>query len=291
MQTQQADETTDNDSGIVIEEVSADSAQTGDASTGDDAEVVISIGDPPPHDDDEDEGVEETPAIKKLRERHRELAKEAREARAERDALKAQMAPVVTQPTLRAKPKPEDFDFDDDKYEGELLKWHDEKRKADAAAAESNKRAEDEVKALQAKHASYKQRGASLKVPDAAVPFVEAEDVVKKGLSLLQQDILLAGAEDPAALVYAIGTNGEELKKLAAISNPVAFAAAVGRLESKVKVSQRKPSTTPEKPLGGGRAPATSVDSTRDRLEKDAEKSGDMTALFAYDRAQARKKR
>lgn len=288
---------TDQAAEIEIEEVTADDENTGDDNVeaqtndaSDDDEVTVSIGEPPPHDEDDEEQPEDTPAIKKLRERHRELAKEAREARAERDALKAQLQPAAAKPSLRPKPDPADYGFVDEVYEPELLKWYDEKRKVDEAAALEAKRVEDETKALNAKHAAYKAAGAKLKTPPSALTFDEAEDVVRKHLSLAQQSILLDAADDPAVLVYALGSNPEEAKRLGALKNLGTFAVNLGRLESKVKVS-RKPTTSPEKPVGGSRAPGSSTDNKRDRLEKAAAESGDMTALFAYDREQAKKKR
>ena len=102
-------------------------------------------------------------------------------------------------------------------------------------------------------------------------------------LNITQQGIVLQGAENPALVVYALGKNPSKAKELSSITDPVKFAFAVSKLESQLKVSNRKSAPPPEKVLSGtGRASA--VDSTLERLRADAEKTGDYTKVTAYKR-------
>jgi hypothetical protein len=64
----------------------------------------------------------------------------------------------------------------------------------------------------------------------------------------------------------------------------VKFAFAVSKLESQLKVTNRKPATTPEKVLTGTGSTSGSVDSTLDKLRAEAEKTGDYTKVTAYKR-------
>ena len=87
--------------------------------------------------------------------------------------------------------------------------------------------------AWDAKLAGYNAAKADLKARD----FEDAEAVIADTLSVTQQGIILDGAEKPALLVYALGKNPKKAAELAAITNPVAFAAAIGRLEASLKVT------------------------------------------------------
>jgi hypothetical protein len=82
--------------------------------------------------------------------------------------------------------------------------------------------------------------------------------------------------------MYALGKNPEKLKELAAITNPVRFTAALVRMETKMTVSTRKPSTSPEKVIAGNSAVSGINDKTLDRLRDEAEKTGDFTKVLAY---------
>ena len=109
-----------------------------------------------------------------------------------------------------------------------------------------------------------------------------AEDVVQDTLSVMQQGMIVQGAENPALLVYALGKNPKKAKELASITDPVKFAFAVAKLETNLKVTSRKASAKPEKKISGTGRPSGSVDNTLDRLRADAEKTGDYSKVFQY---------
>ena len=64
------------------------------------------------------------------------------------------------------------------------------------------------------------------------------------------------------------------------------FAFAVAKLETQLKVTNRKAAAAPERTIstGGGRI-SGSVDSTLDRLREEALKTGDMSKVMAYKRS------
>jgi hypothetical protein len=231
-------------------------------------EVVVTIGEEAPPTEEE-----KAPEwVRELRRKHRELARENQE-------LKAKLT-VETKPTVGAKPKIEDYDYDSDKFADALTAWHDQKRKADEAERTAQAEQEEKAKAWQQSLDGYVAASKELKVPD----FEDAESHVQETLSIVQQGILVQGADNPALVVYALGKNPKKLAELQSIKDPVKFAFAVSKLESQLKVANRKPATTPEKVLTGTGSTSGSVDSTLDKLRAEAVLTGDYTKVTAYKR-------
>jgi hypothetical protein len=242
----------------------------------DEVEDVVQIG------DEEPPASEETKAapawVKELRQRQRELARENAE-------LKAQLGtgkPANSKPELPAKPKLADHDYDEDAYEKARDEWDAKKRELDSWEANQAERTKAAQKAVQTVHENYATSKKALKVPD----FQDAEDEVVGVLTEVQQSILMAGAANPGAMVYALGKTPKKLQELASIKDPVKFAVAVGKLETEVKVTKR----TSTKP-----APETTVTSrgsnktstaTLERLQAEADKTGDRTKVAAFLRNQ-----
>lgn len=241
-------------------------------------ELVVSIGgeEPPPEPE-----AEQAPAwVKDLRKQNREQQKRIKE-------LERSMAPAAQGETATAPPKKPtlaDADYDTGAYEAKLDEWYGAKAAYDRQANE-RQRAQDEVKgAWNTKLSNYNTAKAELKARD----FDDAEAVIADTLSVTQQGIILDGAEKPALLIYALGKNPKKAAELAAITNPVAFAAAIGRLEASLKVTQRKPSAAPETIPSGNARKTGAVDNTLERLREEAAKTGDMTKVMAYKRQQKR---
>ena len=240
--------------------------------------VSVTIGEAPPQAETE----EPAPAwVKEVRQKNREQARRIRELE---DAAKArEPAPKVQ--TLPPKPTLQDHDYDEAKFETSLAGWFDAKRKVDDDSAKAKTQADNLVKIAQERQASYKQNLSALKVDDAD----EAEDAVVQHLSIQQQDMLLEGTDAPHLVVLALGRNPAKLKELAEIKSPAKFAVALGKLESQVQVTKRKPSTSPESSPSSGAARSGLADKTLERLEADAEKSGDRSAVVAYKQKQKAK--
>ncbi len=118
--------------------------------------------------------------------------------------------------------------------------------------------------------------------------FEDAETAVKAELTLVQQNALLDLAENSTALVYSLGKNASELKRLAALGNSPKFIAEMIRFETRRK---GMPTTREEKPKPEARTPrsagtATSTATAYERklaqLEKKAEESSDRSEIIRF---------
>jgi hypothetical protein len=89
-------------------------------------------------------------------------------------------------------------------------------------------------------------------------------------------------------VIYALGKNPKKAKELAQIDDPVKFAFAVAKLESQLKISNRKAATRPEKQVSATAPIKGAVDSTLERLREEAARTGNMDKVMAYKRAQKR---
>ena len=247
-----------------------DAEATQEASAED--ELIVTIGEEAPPQE------EEKPApewVRELRKQHRELQKRNRELEAK---LTQDQAPKA--PEIGKKPTLEDFDYDAEKFENSLAQWFERKRQADEQAAKVQADIEKQQQEWQARLQGYGKAKAELKVKD----YDDAEGIVQESFNTTQQGVILQGADNPALLVYALGKNPKKAKELASISDPVKFAFAIAKLETQLKVTNRKAASPPEKTVHGTGRVSGAVDSTLDRLRADAEKSGDYSKVMAYKR-------
>ena len=239
--------------------------------------VVVSIGD--------EEPPEEPRApdwVRELRKSHRELQRKVKEYESKEHSAPAYAAI----PTLGAKPKLEDHDYDTDKYETALESWYIKKDAVENVKRQQQQQLDEQQKSWQSKLDSYSKAKNELKVKD----FEDAESTVQDTLNTVQQGVVLQGAENPALVIYALGKNPKKAKELASISDPVKFAFAVAKLESQLKVTSSRKPPPPERSTPTGNAPISgSTDNTLERLRADAERTGDMTKVIRY-RQQQREK-
>lgn len=239
------------------------------------AELVVSIGTEEPQ--PEPEAAKAPEWVKELRRQNREYQKRIRQLERNTQAPAAQGETKAAPPK---KPTLADVDYDTGAYEAKLDEWYKAKAEYERQASE-RARAEQQVKgAWEAKIATYNSAKAELKAQD----FEDAEAVIADTLSVTQQGIILDGAEKPALLIYALGKNPKKAAELAAITNPVAFAAAIGRLEASLKVTSRKPSAAPEQIVSGNAPRSGAIDNTLERLREEAARTGDFTKVMAYKR-------
>lgn len=240
----------------------------------DSEEVVVSIGEESPPQEEEARAPE---WVRELRKSNREKERKIRELEAKLNSTPTEIKPVA----LGKKPTLEDCDYDSDEYEKQLAGWYEDKRLHDAAQAEAEAQRDAESKAWQDKLDSYAKARASLKVRD----YEEAEAFALDTFNVTQQGIVLQGSDNPALIIYALGKSQKRAKELASINDPVKFAFAVAKLETQLKVTNRKAAASPERTItsGGGRI-SGSVDSTLERLREEALKTGDLSKVMAYKR-------
>lgn len=244
-------------------------------------ELAVQFGDEAPP-ASEDQELHSAPQwVKDLRKSNRELQRQLRAYEAKE---KTQQAPQATQaPTLGPKPKLEEFDYDETKFDTALEKWYETKRQVDKVKEESEAQERARQEAAQARLNGYIGEAKELRVKD----FQDVESEVVSALSVEQQGILLAGADKPALLVYALGRSPAKLKSLASINDPVRFAFAAAKLESQLKVTSRNaPKPAPEQRVSasGGAPVSGGSQKTLERLREEAARTGDMTKVIAYKR-------
>tara|TARA_R110002110_G_scaffold51122_5_gene150393 strand:+ start:543 stop:1436 length:894 start_codon:yes stop_codon:yes gene_type:complete len=264
----------DDDDEVEETEFEADDEPT-EAEAEEEEDVVVSINGeaPDPETEDDDRAPD---WVRDLRKEYRNEKRRAKELEQKIEQLERGSAPA-SQP-LGSKPTLEGADYDTERYETELASWYENKRTHDDQQNVVQSQQKAVQKEWETKLESYHSSKAELKVKD----YDFAEDVVQDNLSVMQQGMIVQGADNPALVVYALGKNPKKAKELASITDPVKFAFAVAKLETNLKVTKRKASSKPEKKISGTGRPSGSVDNTLERLRTEAEKTGDYSKIFQY---------
>lgn len=239
----------------------------------------ITIGTPEAPAGNEEEQGQDSSVIRQLRESQREEAKKRKEAERRLADLEERTKPAEqAAPEIGARPKLADFDYDEDAHEAAVERWYGQKRAREAFEAKQQATQEDMAKQQQQVVADYQAKVAALPVDKAKYQAAESEVVAS--LSPMQQAVLL---KSPVAerVVMAIGNSPTHLEKLAKLNDPIALAMEIGRLETQLTTTkQKKSAPPPDRPMtGAGAGPA---DSALERLEAEAERTGDRSKVVAY---------
>lgn len=259
-----ADESGDDDAGAAN-----DGSDEGESETDG---VVVTIGEESAADEGEDQA--RAPEwVRELRKSNREKDRVIRELQAK----VSQANPAPSSVVLGPKPTLAACDFDEDKFEADLTAWHERKREVEDKQREIASAEQKAKDAWQAKLNEYGKAKSALKVKD----FEDAEASAQEVFSVTQQGVILNGSENAAVMMYALGKNPKKAKELAAITDPVKFAFAIAKLETQLKVTPRKIVPPPERQLRGG-AGGSAVDSALQRLQSEADKTGDRSKVAAY---------
>lgn len=246
-------------------------------------------GDPPENDDDappanddtaddefsielegEEPPEEETSLVRQLRE-------ELRAAQKERAELRKAVAPKIE---VGKKPDLwDDCEGDVEQYDAEVAKWNERKRQAEDQERETERAAEVKNQEYQRQFVNYRAKAAQLPVKD----FDDAEKQVVSALPELLQSAVVAYADDPAKVVYALAKHPAKLAALAQEPDPIKFVLAMRDLERNLKVVNRKRPPNPEaETVQSGTAHLSGGDKELQRLEKEAERTGNRSKLVAY---------
>lgn len=245
---------------------------------------IVTIGDSEPEPEEESEGEEEEKQkdpvvlVKKLRSVAKGLEKKnkALQRQLEEKTKSVEVEEPIElgeEPTLKA------CGYDDVKYKQEIRAYDDKKKKVEEQAAKKAKVVEEQTKAWKSRQEKY----VNLKKEHSFKDFEDVEATVSETLSQAQQSMIVAGADDAALLVYALGKNPKKLKELADINDLATFAFKVAKLESQLKVTDKK-APKPETRVKTGKSGGISGSSDKvlERLREDAAKSGDYTQVTAY---------
>lgn len=243
--------------------VEQDAPENQDAAEDDDLELTFGDEAPPP------EQERETGLAKHLREEIRRRDKELAELRRQQPQPRA--IEVGDEPTL------EGCEYDEDKFKAEWRAWNnraDEARQAETQTEATNRQAQEswaeEVR-------NYETKKAAITSPKAQA----AIEVALASLNPVQQAVIVKAADNPANVFAALGMYPAKLQEISAIADPVKQAAAIAKLEGKLQVTNRKRAPEPEE-IASGTASLKGSDATLEKLQKDADKTGDRTKLIRY---------
>jgi hypothetical protein len=263
-------------------EEAAAAAEAGDDAAAGDADLVVSLGDEPAAEEDDQARAPEW--IRELRKSNREKDRRIRELEQKaQTAAPAQALVVGDEPTL------ESCDYDAEKFARDLKAWVGRKADADQQQRTREQSEAQQRQQWQGRIDAVQKAVSTLKVKDYDEAAEAFEDLFP---SPVHRGIILGGPDDPktsALLRYALGKNPKKARELAAITDPVKFAFAVAKLEERLKVTPRKAAPAPDTVVRSSVAGSAAIDSTLKRLQADADKSGDRTKVAAYIRQQKHK--
>ncbi len=215
-----------------------------------------------------------TQLVRHLRQTTREQAKEI--AR-----LRAQTAPPPAAIDPGPKPTLESCGWDEDAYDKASDAWRDARAEAEQAKAAARREQEKVEAGWKADLTRYDERKAALRLPD----YQEAEDTVTAALSAVAQAVLVKAADDPAIVVAALAKHPAKLEALSKINDPIKLAVAVVNLERTIKVNTTRRAPSPERVPSGGASMGSRTDKHLERLEAEADRTGDRTKVAAYKRS------
>lgn len=218
-------------------------------------------------------GEADTGLVKHLRAQLREKAKEVETLR--KTAPQSQPIEVGEKPTLSG------CDYDEEAYETQLDQWKTLKAQADEQARNVEQSRKQVADAWSQELQGHHEKKAALKFKDVQ----EAEDVALSSLSEVQQAVIVKAAGNSAMVVYALGKHPGKLAELSKITDPIKLAVAVSKLEGKLTVAKRGGPPEPERIARGGAPIAGVKDKELERLEKEAERTGNRTKVIAYKRS------
>lgn len=248
-----------------------------DQEEGEEFDIVVGDEKPEVKDEDDFHGKPAPKWVKELRREKKESDRRIKELEAK---LNEKEKPEAIE--LGEKPKLEDFGYDEDnpEYIEALEKWVDRKFQLKEQERKKQEEQEKAQKVWQDKLNSYETKKTAIK--SKVRDFDEAEELARDALSQTQQGILIHAAEKPEFLIYHLGKNPQKAKELAAITDPIQFAFAAAKIDAQIKMTARKPSTSPERKPSGSGSLSSAVDAKEAELEKEAIRTGDRTKLIQY---------
>lgn len=221
----------------------------------------------------------ETLRFKKMRQGFNDAVKEKRRLERELEEIRAKLP--KSEPTLGPKPTLDQYDYDETRFAEAYDKWAEQRdavNRAEQAKIDAQRREQEELNKFRE---SYASRAKALGVPD----FAETEAEVGTLLNQTQTGLLMRGADDPAALVYALGKSPERLIELSKITDPVKFTVAVAKMELNLNTSRRSGKPAPEPRISSERTSSSvSGGSALDRLREEAARTGDYSKVVEYKR-------
>ena len=239
----------------------------------DDGDISIEI-------EGEEAAPDETPLQKNLREEIRKRDKEIAELR--KGAAPAAQIVAGKKPDLW-----EDCEGDPDRYEADLLKWHEANRAVEQQQQAQQQKSQVTAQAFERAQIEYRAKAQTVGIRN----FESAEATVKDALGSDYLGAIVQYADDPVKLVAALGTHPALLSKITDEPDPMRRLKMLFQMESKVKITRKAPPAPEADTIvrGSAQLSAASVDKVGDQIYKQCERTGDFSAYYAHQR-QLRKK-
>jgi hypothetical protein len=265
------DDTLDLTEDMEVQDDDQSADDTADDQSGDDDQERVTFEDEADADQPDDNSV-----VRTMRQQLRDKDKRIRE-------LEKTSAPAKID--IGDKPTMESCGFDEDEFESQLDAWKERKSAADRQEQSQVEQDREINEAWQQDLSTFEQKKGALAFEDRD----DAIDTVAASLDLVQQAVIVKAANNAALFYYALSKSPGKLEELRKIKDPVKMAAAVARMEGAVKVVKGRKAPDPDRPLRGSAQMPGGADKLRDKLEAEADRTGDRTKLQRYDREQRAK--
>lgn len=206
----------------------------------------------------------------------------AREALGRAKTAEARIAELTKPAPVQLGPKPtlESCEYDDQRFDREYDAWKAAEQQQKDAESQAKQARESDEKRSREIIGRYEERKARL--PQAVTSrFEGAQDAVIDAIGRERFGYIVAGAEEPEKLVWALAQHPKRLEALAAIDIPAKFAFQAARMEKEMKVGTKKP-PAPEGVERGSGTMSIGTDKVEQRLAEKAAMSGDRSALIKY---------
>lgn len=221
----------------------------------------------------------------------RDFRKQRRADAAEIARLKAmvEVAPVAASVELGPVPTLESVDWDENALAAAIEARAERKHALERQQAVQQEAAAKQAAADAAEAAEYVKARSALGArdyDDAEASFVEAFP------NPAFQRLVVRASDNPAAVIYALHRAPAKLAELAAITDAAKLAAAIGKMEARLKVV-KKSAVQPERRVSGA-APVSGTakgnyEANLEKLRAKAEITGDLTPVLNYKREHAAK--
>jgi hypothetical protein len=244
-----------------------------DSGVNDEGEEILTFGD-----SDEETQDTDNATIRHLRSRLRDVQKENSELR--RAAPQPQAIEAGPKPTL------ESCDWDEEKFEAELVAWNNRKAEADRQATAQARAAEEQRKALETRITRFTEQKAAIGKSDVD----EAMETVKVALGeakFVGIVGLLDDTTDAAKFMYALAGSPANLEALSNQTDAIQLVKQVTKLEGQLKMVRHRKAPEPDVPEKGSGKVSTIPGGTQKKLAQlkaKAEESGDYTEYFTFKR-------
>lgn len=228
-------------------------------------EYSLRVGDEEiPLTEEDDDHVDGQPApqwVKDLRKNNREKDKELRELR--RQLEQVQSRPTEQQPQQQSdvippKPTLESCEYDEESFEQAVTDWHENKSRVEQTKQQQQRQQQENIQKFQRRLEQHNERATKLPVKD----YRETEEVVRRELPVIQQEILIHAADEGSELIaYALGKNPQLRQRVAAETDPIRAAFLLGQISKQVSLAPKpKKAIKPEPEVRGGGADAKQDD-------------------------------